>query len=130
MPELNLDSVRQQSQAMRNLADLANSGGFSLADDAGQALLKASHNMQDGLDGARYGQWRIKQRVKLGTSPDAKMMIERNVLIATGDNQSADYVLTEFGKALDDAEAAIKQAMRNYHITETGNQRGINRAGA
>ncbi|GDY31373.1 hypothetical protein [Gandjariella thermophila] len=130
MPELNLDSVHQQSQAMRNLADLANSGGFGLADDAGQALLKAIYNMKDGLNGMRVQLDQVKQDAKLGTSPDAKAMIQRNKLIATGDNQSADYVLSEFDKALTDAEVAIKQAMRNYVDTETGNQRGINRAGA
>ncbi|MGQ0838917.1 hypothetical protein [Actinokineospora sp.] len=119
--------IGQFHQGAQGFLKAANSGEFGVNDRAGKAILTALHTILDGLEDARDRATRIKQDTKLGTSPDAKVIIAFNKDVAAGDNSAATS-LQGLRDALIQIEAGINEAMRHYRNTDDNNAGGITRA--
>ncbi|MCP2166093.1 hypothetical protein [Goodfellowiella coeruleoviolacea] len=120
----NMDAM---SRNMKSLTALASSGGFAVSAEGGQALLNAINQMKDAVMDSRQDVEYLKQAVRLGTSPDARVITAYNQKVAAdSDGQSFLEALQQLDGVLDEAEAAIKQAMANYENVEASNQRAFN----
>ncbi|MGQ0838926.1 hypothetical protein [Actinokineospora sp.] len=117
----------QFQQGAQRFVDTAKAGGFGISDNAGKAMLTALHSVLDGLDAARETQRLIQQDTKLGTSPDAQVIIAFNKDVVVGDNSAATS-LQGLRDALTQIEAGINEAMRHYRNTDDDNASGVTKA--
>ncbi|HEY0697796.1 MAG TPA: hypothetical protein VGD43_08300, partial [Micromonospora sp.] len=70
----------------------------------------------------------LNQRVPLGELPEAQHVASRNVLVASGDNQSAAAVLAQFDASLEAAERAVRRGMSNYAEVEADARQRVSEA--
>jgi hypothetical protein len=118
-----LDQVKQSVQPF---VQAAHAGTFGIAPDAGKALLDAIHYCQDGLDMAWNEVSTIQQQVKLGTSPDALVMIEFNQQVGT----DAATALNGLREILAQAENGVAEAMKHYRRMDDDGASVINQTGS
>ena len=126
---LNGGSLAQFAASTHNLRQAALDGSFAVTEDAGQQMINAINKCLDGLFSSREGLQQIQQGTPLGTSPAGVAMAKFNQQVASGDNQSAIHALERFQEVLEEARAAIEQAMRNYHAADSGNANAIRHTG-
>ncbi|KAA2261033.1 hypothetical protein F0L68_18965 [Solihabitans fulvus] len=119
---MSMAQVRTAMVGVQNLRMAAESGGFAVSEEGGKALIDAIVKMQDGVHQSRLELENVKQDSKLGTSPDALVMVQYNKQVADGDPQSFAHVLQQFSTVLDETKAAINKAMSNYRNTDSGNR--------
>lgn len=122
--------VEQVTQGSQNFLQAAQSGGFGVSPDAGKAMLDAIHQCQDGLTEAMRDVRQITQAAMLGTSPDAKVMIDFNMEVAAGPDNSATAYLEKLRHAMDELEAGITEAIKHYRRADEDGASGLNRAGS
>lgn len=103
----------QIGKSMVSLKRAANSGHFAINESGGRALLEAIGNMRQWVrtNGRQLDQ--LAQEPKLGMSHGANAMKPYMASVAAGD-QGFIPMLKKFAESLDDAEQAIRTAMRNY----------------
>lgn len=125
-----LAQIEQVKQSVQPFVQAAQSGGFGISDSAGQAMLKAIHHCQDGLETAQYEIRMIQQNTKLGISPDALVMTKFNKEVAAGGSNSAVTALESLREILTQMEAGVIEAMKHYHRTDEDGARGLSQAGS
>lgn len=107
-----------QISGMSALLGAAQAGHFAVDPVAGAALGASIADMRNELQMVLTSMADVKQRAKLGDLPEAQHIADRNVLVATGDPQSAEAVLQQFDASLEAAELAVKKGMSNYEQVE------------
>ncbi len=118
-----LDQVKQSVQPF---LQAAHSGTFGIAPDAGKALLDAIHYCQDGLDMAWDDVSTIQQQARLGTSPDALVMIRFDQQVGI----DAATAMNGLREILAQAETGIVEAMKHYRRADEDGASVINRTGS
>jgi hypothetical protein len=118
-----LDQVKQSIQPF---VQAAHAGTFGIAPDAGKALLDAIHYCQDGLNMAQNDVFTIQQQAKLGTSPDALVMIRFDQQVGI----DAATAMSGLREILAQAETGIVEAMKHYRRADEDGVSAINRAGS
>lgn len=107
------------------MAAAAEAGHFAVDPVSGAALGASIADMRAELRIVLTGMADVKQRVPLGTLPEAEHIAGRNVLVATGDGQSAEAVLQQFDASLEAAERAVRRGMSNYAEVEEDSRRRV-----
>jgi len=106
------------------MAMAAEAGHFAVDPVSGAALGASIADMRTELQMVLSGMADVKQQAKLGELPEAQHIASRNVLVATGDSQSAEAVLKQFDASLEAAERAVRRGMSNYaQVEEESRQR-------
>lgn len=95
---------------------------------AGQMMMSIAQ-MRQRLDERLLQIDRLKTRAKLGDLPEAQAIADLDVRVASGDQQSLDFVLRRFAEALDEAHQALELGMRNYEQIEAQVEHGFRRIG-
>lgn len=122
-------SLGQAINGAQQFLATARSGGWAVNDVGGQAILKAVRHGMDEIANVKSRIFHVAQPMKLGTSPDALVMVEFNKLVATGDARSFETNLDLFVEVLTQVEEAVQLAMRNYRNVEDDARQRIQRAG-
>ncbi|PPK61343.1 hypothetical protein V5P93_006438 [Actinokineospora auranticolor] len=115
-----VDKPHVGGPAGAGIADLvaaANSGGFTVSETGGQALLTAIRNLIDWIDGQQDTFGKLSQTPKLGLSNNAEIMKPFMVQVATDDRGFVTQLL-KLRASLTDAQSAITTAMANYAGTD------------
>jgi hypothetical protein len=107
------------------MAAAADAGHFAVDPVSGAALGASIADMRTELQIVLSQLATVKQRVPLGTLPEAEQIAGRNVLVATGDHQSAEAVLQQFDASLEAAERAVRKGMTNYSEVEEDSRRRV-----
>jgi hypothetical protein len=105
--------------SMAVLVEAAAQGTFAVNETGGKALLEAIHELAKCVDGNLSKANFVAQQLPLGSSNGANLMKPYMVDVVT-DDQGFYTRLKEFRDSLDDAEAAIIAAMKNYDNMEHG----------
>lgn len=95
---------------------------------AGQMMMSI-RQMQERLEVRLKQLHLLKVKAKLGDLPEAQAIAELNVQVASGDEQSLEFVLHRFAEALAEAEQALEVGMRNYEQVEAQSEQGFRRIG-
>ena len=80
-------------------------------------------SLHDQLELARL----LKNEVKLGDFEEASAIAGLDRLVASGDEQSLEFVLQRFEKTLQDAQQALEIGKRNYAELETQAEQNFRR---
>lgn len=114
-----------QLSGFAGMAAAADAGHFAVDPVSGAALGASIADMRTELQMVLTAMADVKQRAQLGELPEAQHIAGRNVLVATGDNQSAEAVLQQFDASLEAAERAVKRGMTNYAEVEEDSRRRV-----
>ncbi|MGQ0776283.1 MAG: hypothetical protein ACT4NY_17960 [Pseudonocardiales bacterium] len=107
----------------------AQQGMFAVDTAAGSEMVRSVRQIRERLN-ERLSQINLlKTEAMLGDLPEARTIAELNVQVASGDEQSLDYVLRRFAETLEEAEHALKIGMRNYEQIEAQAEQGFRRIG-
>jgi hypothetical protein len=107
----------------------AQQGMFAVDTDAGGQMMMSIQQMQEKLKERLKQIDRLKVRAKLGDLPEAHAIAELNVRVASGDQQSLEFVLHRFAEALEEARQALEIGMRNYAQVEAQAEQGFRQIG-
>ncbi|PPK67566.1 hypothetical protein V5P93_005407 [Actinokineospora auranticolor] len=99
------------------LRSAATDGGFAVNETGGQALLTAIQNMLDWIDGQQYNFQLLSREPQLGSTNAAAIMKPFMVSVATDERGFVTQVMA-LRDSLEEAKAAIKDAMKNYHSAD------------
>jgi hypothetical protein len=89
------------------------------------AIEQIRASLNDQLEIARL----LKNQVKLGDFGEASAIAGLDRLVASGDEQSLEFVLQRFGEALQEAQQALEISMRNYAELEAQAEQDFRRIG-
>lgn len=107
----------------------AGSAGFALSDNGGQPLINAIEALQTEVRQALNNSQVLEDQPQLGSTPNAKVFKPFLATIASDPHQGAIAVLKQLQDDLTRAEAVIKQAMKNFHETDTDAATNVNNTG-
>lgn len=124
-PPNNVQQAQQQAKGAKQFRALAESNGFGVTQEGFDALIKPIHNGQDMMLQVRQHVQVIKRGMKLGDAPVAKAVMDADHKVAAGDPSSLDAVMTLYTQTLDDIEAGLKQALKNYQTGEDNNEHAL-----
>jgi hypothetical protein len=99
----------------------ANSGGFGISENGGQALLRALDELKTAVENALRNSSQLEEQPALGSTPAANVYKPFLATIASDPTQGAIPALRKLQKDLANAHAAINKAMQNYQETEHAN---------
>jgi uncharacterized protein YukE len=101
---------------MQGLKAAADSGSFAISESGAQAYIKAIDSAQKELRNIDNDLALLRQRVKLGTSPDAEAISQYNQEGAVGGAGTTGIVpaVNQLRTALDEARQAMQKAVENY----------------
>lgn len=105
----------------------AQQGMFAVDTASAGQMVMSIRQMRERLNDRLKEIDRLKVRAKLGDLPEARAIAELNVQVASGDQQSLDFVLRRFAEALEEAEQALEVGMRNYEQIEAQAEQGFRR---
>lgn len=91
---------------------------------AGQMMMSIAQ-MREQLNDRLAQIHLLKVKAKLGDLPEAQAIADLDVQVASGDQQSLDFVLRRFVEALDEAQQALELGMRNYEQVEAQAEQGF-----
>lgn len=114
-----------QLSGFAGMAAAADAGHFAVDPVSGAALGASIADMRTELQMVLSQMELVKRRVPLGQLPEALHIADRNVLVATGDGQSAEAVLQQFDASLEAAERAVRRGMTNYAEVEEDSRRRV-----
>jgi hypothetical protein len=103
--------------SMDQFAQSAASGGFTVNETGGQALIAAIDKLLDWIDGSGAHLYTLRQNPKLGGSSGGQTVSPFAQKVAT-DHQGFLTVLQQLQESLTTAKQAIKTAMKNYQETD------------
>ncbi|TDQ05442.1 hypothetical protein [Labedaea rhizosphaerae] len=103
--------------SMDQFAQSAASGGFTVNETGGQALIAAIDKLLDWIDGSGTDLVYLAQSPKLGGSHGGKAISPFAQKVAT-DQQGFLTVLQQLQESLTTAKQGIKTAMKNYQETD------------
>jgi len=112
-----------------NFVGAAQQGKFAVDTVAGGEMVMSIKQMRQRLNDRLQQLDALKVQAKLGNLPEASAIAEFNVLVASGDEQSLDYVLRRFAEALEEAQQALEVGMRNYAEIEAHAEQSFRRIG-
>ncbi|MFC6094785.1 hypothetical protein [Saccharothrix lopnurensis] len=101
---------------MAGLKQAALSGSFAISQEGAQAYIKAIEDAQSDLRKAETKAYALSERTRLGTSPDAEAMSSYNFESANGGAGTSGIIpaIEQLKTALEDAKAALQEAVKNY----------------
>lgn len=111
---------------MASLVGSARTGGFGVDLATGERMATSISDMIDRLDQRMRDMERLRRRPQLGDLPEAVAVADLDTLVASGDQQSLEFALQAFRRALVHAEEAVRLGMANYAETEAGNTASAN----
>jgi hypothetical protein len=107
------------AQSMDMFAGAGASGGFTINETGGKALLQAIQGLRDWIDLNRGDLQFLAAQRKLGNS-DAAMAMKPYMVQVASDGQGFLTMLLKFRESLDKAEQGVNAAMKNYRGTDQG----------
>jgi hypothetical protein len=107
--------------AIGGIVAAANTGGFGISHDGGQALLHAIDDLHKAVTSALRKSTQLEQQPPLGTTPAANVYKPFLATVASDPAQGALPVFKKLQTDLVNAHAAIKKAMQNFQETEQAN---------
>ncbi len=105
----------------------AQQGMFAVDTASAEQMLMSIRQMQETLNVRLARIHRLKVQAKLGDLPEAQVVAGRNALVASGDEQSLEFVLQRFAERLEGARQALEIGMRNYAEVEALAEQGFGR---
>jgi hypothetical protein len=95
-------------------------GGFAISQAGADAYVKAIDDALFDLEGVALDLQDLQQETKLGTSPDAQKISQYNMESAMGGAGTLGIVpaIDQLRTALQDARAAMDQAVKNYRAVD------------
>lgn len=105
--------------SMNQFAQSAASGGFTVNETGGQALVTAIDNLLDWIDSSGGHLYTLRQNPKLGGSSGGKMVSPFAQKVAT-DQEGFLTVLQQLQESLTTAKQGINTAMNNYRDNDAG----------
>jgi len=106
------------STAIDAISRAANSGGFGISHDGGQALTKAIDELMIAVGNALTDSAMLTKEPALGTTPAATVYKPFLATVASDPVQGAIPALTKLHGDLINARAAIQKAMQNFQANE------------
>ncbi|MGH3624217.1 MAG: hypothetical protein ACRDQ5_20925 [Sciscionella sp.] len=118
------------AHSVRHMKASANAGQFGIDETGGHALIKACRHLKDWYynKGGRLAL--LAQQPKLGSSHMAEVLKPYVQDVATNAKDGFLPRLRELIEVLDDFEASIQQAMKNYRNTDEEQKRNIGTSGS
>jgi hypothetical protein len=115
LPDDGVDAAKAMDikSSMNDFAQAAASGGFTVNETGGQALITAIDNLLDWIDSSGTDLYMLRQNPKLGGSSGGKTVSPFAQKVAT-DHQGFLTVLQQLQESLTTAKQGIKTAMKNY----------------
>jgi hypothetical protein len=107
--------------AIDAIATAANSGGFGISHDGGQALINAIDDLHTAVTVALRKADQLRSEPALGTTPAANVYKPFLATVASDPVQGAIPVFKKLQTDLVNAHAAIQKAMQNFQETEQQN---------
>lgn len=107
----------------------AQQGMFAVDTAAGKDMVASIKQMQDRVNIQLRTVRDLKTEIKLGDLPEARGIAGLDRLVASGDEQSLEFVLQRFAEALQDAQQALEISMRNYAELEAQTKQDLRRIG-
>lgn len=107
----------------------AQEGKFAIDTAAADEMIMSIAQMRERLNDRLKQIDRLKVRAKLGDLPEAQVIAALDAQVASGDQQSLEFVLRRFAEALDEAHQALEIGMRNYEQVEAQAEQGFQRIG-
>lgn len=114
-------ALAQAQQAAQGLKDAASAGKIRITEAGFNALMQALNECDSHLQTLMDNIHAVKQAPKLGSSPYAETVAAHVQKGGTGEAQSADIVVQQFGAVLDTTREALNQARKAYQENEHGN---------
>ena len=107
--------------AIGGIVTAADSSGFGISHDGGQALINAIDDLKKAVETALRQSSQLEMQPPLGTTPAANVYKPFLATVASDPVQGALPVLKKLHTDLINAHAAIKKAMQNFQDTEHSN---------
>jgi hypothetical protein len=107
--------------AIDTISTAANSGGFGISHDGGQALINAIDDLHTAVTAALRKSDQLRSEPALGTTPAANVYKPFLATVASDPVQGAIPVLKKLQTDLVNGHAAIQKAMQNFQDTEQQN---------
>jgi hypothetical protein len=107
--------------AIGGIVAAANSGGFGISHDGGQALINAIDDLHTAVTAALRKSDQLRSEPALGTTPAANVYKPFLATVASDPVQGAIPVLKKLQTDLVNGHAAIQKAMQNFQDTEQQN---------
>lgn len=123
---IDFTGLGQAMHGAQQLKAAVSSGRVAVNEAGAKAILAALDELEFGLNERRADIQNIKRSTKLGTSPDAQVMIAYNQQVADGDDQSLSPALDQYARILADVRAAVVEAQKNYRQVDAAARQSFN----
>ncbi|MFC5058062.1 hypothetical protein [Saccharothrix xinjiangensis] len=109
-------SMQAMTANMASLKQAAQSGSFAISQEGAEAYIKAIEAAQQDLVKVDANIYVLNEPTRLGTSPDSQSMSSYNMESAQGGAGTTGIIpaLNQLKAALEDAKAAMQEAVKNY----------------
>jgi hypothetical protein len=95
---------------------------FAVDRDTGTNMIRSLSQMQQDVDAMVVRLDRVDREVCLGELEEARAVSAINRMVASGGENSARAVLTQFRESLNAAIVAVQQGMANYQEVEAATE--------
>lgn len=107
----------------------AQQGMFAVDTASAGQMMMSIRQMQETLNIQLARIRELTIQTELGDLPEAHVVAGRNVQVASGDEQSLQFVLQRFADSLEEAHQALEIGMRNYAEVEARTEQEYRRMG-
>ena len=105
----------------------AQQGMFAVDTASAGQMMMSIGQMRETLNVRLARIHQLRAQAKLGDLPEAQVIAGRNELVASGDEQSLNFVLQSFAERLEEAHQALEICMRNYSEIEARAEQDLDR---